>query len=430
MIKNSEWDIIGNRAGSLPTMDEKDMNKNMEHLLKKRKEEKHSLGIYIHIPFCVKKCDYCDFLSFSGNIRLKKEYVHALAKEIQNLKDYKKEYEVSTVFIGGGTPSVIDENDILFIMDTLKDTFNIEENSLKEVTIECNPGTLTLEKLLAYKKAGISRLSIGLQSANDEELKLLGRIHNFKDFADNYKLARKVGFRNINIDLMSSLPGQTIDSFVDTLEKVAALEPEHISAYSLIIEEGTRFFEIYGKDNSKAEQDIDKVKLLPDEDTDREMYYKTKEILESYGYDRYEISNYAKPGFECAHNSSYWRRVPYLGIGLGSSSLIHNKRFHNTSDMEKYIKNSYNYNKIREEVEELNRNQQMEEFMFLGLRMSKGISTKEFLDHFQADIYDVYGQVLSKLKSESLLMIKENQICLTEKGIDISNYVLAQFLLD
>ena len=199
MIKNSEWDIIGSRAGSLPTMDEKDMNNNMEHLLKKRKE-KHSLGIYIHIPFCVKKCDYCDFLSFSGDIRLKKEYVHALAKEIQSLKDYKKEYEVSTVFIGGGTPSVIDENDILFIMDTLKDTFNIEENSLKEVTIECNPGTLTLEKLLAYKKAGISRLSIGLQSANDEELKLLGRIHNFKDFADNYKLARKVGFLSARAD--------------------------------------------------------------------------------------------------------------------------------------------------------------------------------------------------------------------------------------
>lgn len=406
------------------------MNNNIDNVLKLKKE-KHDLGIYIHIPFCVRKCNYCDFLSFHGNHRLKKEYIQALIKEIQSYKDYKEEYKVRTIFIGGGTPSVIDADDILSIMHTLKETFHIEEDSLKEVTIECNPGTLTYEKLLTYKMAGINRLSIGLQSANEEELKTLGRIHNFNDFVGNYNLAREVGFHNINIDLMSSLPGQTLDSWIDTLEKVIALKPEHISAYSLIIEEGTEFFSIYGEGNPKIEPgSMSNVKLLPDEETDRQMYYKTKEILESHGYKRYEISNYKKPGFECIHNSSYWKRTPYLGIGLGASSLIHNKRFHNLTEIGEYIKNSYAPEKIRREVEELNTNQQIEEFMFLGLRMNQGISRKEFMNQFQIDIHEIYGQVLLQLVDEKLLTIKEDQICLTDQGIDLSNYVLAQFLLD
>lgn len=404
-------------------IEEKYMNVKRNNFLKMN-DEKNNLGIYIHIPFCVKKCDYCDFLSFKYDSYLQKDYVKAVINEIESLREYGDHHKISTIFIGGGTPSIIDENDIILIMDRIKNVFNIEENAenvmAEEVTIECNPGTLTKEKLLAYKQAGINRLSIGLQSANDEELKRLGRIHNFKEFVDNYKLAREVGFENINIDLMSALPGQTMDDWTDTLNKVIALKPEHISAYSLIIEEGTPFYKIYGEEN---------VDLLPDEETDRQIYQKTKKILESYGYYRYEISNYAKPGYQCIHNSSYWERIPYLGIGLGSSSLLNNKRFHNVRNISEYIKYSYDHNKIREETEELTKNQQMEEFMFLGLRMSQGINRQEFMKQFHIDINQIYGQVLSKLSSEKLLMIEEEQISLTEKGIDVSNYVLAEFLL-
>lgn len=396
--------------------------------------KKHNLGIYIHIPFCVKKCEYCDFLSFHGNKTLQKEYVNALVGEILSYGKLAKNYRVRTIFIGGGTPSIMEGKDIALILKTLNEVFNIneDEKSSNEVTIECNPGTLTKDKLLDYKEAGVNRLSIGLQSANNEELKLLGRIHTFEEFVENYNLAREVGFENINIDLMSALPGQTIDGWINTLNKVISLNPEHISAYSLIIEEGTPFFDKYGmEENYKNEisHDLGNESKLPNEDEDRAIYQKTKEILEVNGYLRYEISNYGKLGYECIHNSSYWERTPYIGIGLGSSSLLNNHRFHNTLDIDEYIKYSYDHENIRKDNEELTMNQQMEEFMFLGLRMSKGIRRHKFRKQFNIDIDQVYGEVISSLINKELLIHQEDRIFLSNKGIDVSNHVLAEFIL-
>lgn len=437
MIDTNE-DMIVTSEDTIDTNKDK-LNKNDMDIVINRKInhhiKKHNLGIYIHIPFCVKKCEYCDFLSFHGNKALQKEYVNALVGEILSYDKLAKDYKVRTIFIGGGTPSIMEGKDIAFILKTVKEVFNKNEDGDSfgsEVTIECNPGTLTKEKLLEYKEAGINRLSIGLQSANNDELKLLGRIHTFEEFEENYNLAREVGFENINIDLMSALPGQTIDGWINTLNKVISLNPEHISAYSLIIEEGTPFFDKYGmKENYKNEirHDLENESKLPNEDEDRAIYQKTKEILEASGYLRYEISNYGKLGYECIHNSSYWERTPYIGIGLGSSSLINNNRFHNVEDIHEYIKYSYDHEKIKKDNEELTMNQQMEEFMFLGLRMCKGISRHKFAKLFNIDIDQVYGEVISNLMDKKLLIHQEDRIFLSKKGIDVSNYVLAEFLL-
>ena len=287
------------------------------------------LEIYIHIPFCVKKCDYCDFLSDRADCKTKEEYVDALIKEIELSKNILNGYEVDSIFFGGGTPSILESHLFEGIMNAVKKYANINENA--EITIECNPGTLTRKKLEVYKKTGVNRLSIGLQSANDDELKSIGRIHTWQEFLDNYRIARECGFDNINIDLMSALPGQTISSYKETLEKVVALNPEHISAYSLIVEEGTI---MYDRVNEAALQGKD---ILPDEDTEREMYYMTKNILEENGYHRYEISNYSKEGMECRHNVGYWQRKNYIGFGIGAASLLENERYNNISDLNKYI---------------------------------------------------------------------------------------------
>jgi oxygen-independent coproporphyrinogen-3 oxidase len=278
-------------------------------------KQTRELGIYIHIPFCVKKCAYCDFLSAPATEEMKQEYINALLTEIKSYSGNTKEYIVPNIFFGGGTPSCISADAVLSIMEAIREVFAVDIERL-EATIEVNPGTVTRDKLEQYKNAGINRLSFGLQSTNDEELKLLGRIHTFEQFLENYHLARELGFHNINIDLMSALPGQTLSSWENTLETVLKLKPEHISAYSLIIEEGTQFYDLYRPGTKGAAE-------LPDEDTDRLMYQRTKEILELNGYRRYEISNYAKPGFECRHNSSYWIGTDYLGVGLGASSLLY-----------------------------------------------------------------------------------------------------------
>jgi oxygen-independent coproporphyrinogen-3 oxidase len=410
--------------------------------------EKRDLGLYIHIPFCIKKCDYCDFLSTSADDKTKNDYVKAMINEIKSYKDLASEYLVKTIFIGGGTPSSIDSKYVLEILEAVKDVFSIygihdkqedkkglfhklfrkekkqDENEQKEnswevaeITIEVNPGTITKEKLEVYKAAGINRLSIGLQSADNEELKLLGRIHSFEEFEDNYHLARTLGFHNINIDLMSALPGQNINQWMYTLNKVVELNPEHISAYSLIIEEGTPFYERYQKEDQ-------------DDDLDREIYGITKKILEMKGYHRYEISNYAKPGYECKHNSSYWIRTEYLGIGLGASSLLHNARFHNVTDMNEYMELSSDYHKIRRDMDRLVTSQQMEEFMFLGLRMDQGVSKEKFKEIFHKPIEIIYGEVINQSVREGLLKNENGQISLTEKGVDVSNLVMSRFLID
>ena len=403
----------------------------------------NGLEIYIHIPFCVKKCDYCDFLSAPADLETKEKYVEALINEIKLNKNKMSEYVVDTVFIGGGTPSLLEENQISKIMSVLRDNCNMSENP--EITIECNPGTITESKLLEYKKSGINRISFGLQSANDEELKSIGRIHNYAGFLESYNLARKCGFDNINVDLMSALPGQTLKSYEETLNKVVRLEPEHISAYSLIVEENTLMYDRVKKAQIKG------INILPDEESERKMYYLTNNILRSNGYRKYEISNYSKPGKECKHNIGYWQRKEYLGFGIGAASLYKENRYNNISDINKYIEvltnnikeNSINnvgnssevenqvniLNSIVKNLQQLTERDRMEEFMFLGLRMVRGVSEKEFYRKFGEKIMAVYGEVIRKNEDLGLLCRRNGWIYLTERGMDLANTVMCEFLL-
>lgn len=379
---------------------------------------KKELELYLHIPFCIRKCAYCDFLSAPADEAERQEYVETLIREIQSYREEFRGYRVSTVFMGGGTPSILTCGQMTDIFRALRDTFAIEADA--EITIEANPGTVDAEKIRAWKQAGINRVSIGLQTVNDKELKLLGRIHTFQQFLDTYQLVREHGFGNVNIDLISAIPGQTLASWRLTLQTVAELEPEHISAYSLILEEGTPFYERYA-DASSSE--------LPDEETDRAIYEETERFLQKYGYSRYEISNYAKPGYACRHNIGYWKRTEYLGIGLGASSLIRRQRFHNTTDHREYLECVRCGNSIRRETELLSREDEMEEFMFLGLRMTEGIRISEFKEIFGQDIGEVYKTPLFRMEQAGLLEIQEGRVRLTKRGIDISNYVFEQFLL-
>lgn len=371
------------------------------------------LELYVHIPFCVRKCQYCDFLSGPSDEETKDRYIEALLKEIR-AAEHTEDYEIVSVFIGGGTPSALKAEAIASIMRTLQEQFFFCEDA--EVTIEANPGTVDLEKLTIYRNVGINRLSLGLQSTDAEELKLLGRIHSYEEFLKSYEWAREAGFSNINIDLMFAIPGQTGEAWRQHLYQVAELNPEHISAYSLIIEEGTPF----------AEQNLD----LPDEDTEYQMYEDTAEILERYGYRQYEISNYAKQGYMCRHNAGYWQRREYLGFGLGASSLYRGMRFSNTRRMQEYLKESRNPDQIRKDVTVLSRNERIEEFMFLGFRMTEGISEKKFEENFDVRLMDVYGDILQKYEETGFMEHIETKWRLTRKGIHVSNHILADFLLD
>ena len=378
----------------------------------KNRKENSPMEIYIHIPFCIRKCDYCDFLSGPSGPKEQADYVQALLREIQAVEEGEGR-SVSSIFIGGGTPSVLDERLLGDILREIRNRFKMEEDA--EITIEVNPGTANIGKLQAYREMGINRLSIGLQSPEDRELKILGRIHNYGQFLETYQEARTVGFDNINIDLMSAIPDQTYEGWVKNLRTVAELEPEHISAYSLIVEEGTPF----------AARKLN----LPDEDTEYNMYEATVQILKEYGFEQYEISNYARKGRECRHNVGYWTRQDYLGFGLGASSLYGKERFANTADMKKYLENSKNPEKIREKEPSLTREDEMAEFMFLGLRMTKGISKADFQRCFGCTIESVYGEVLEKYESMELLLEKDGRIFLSREGIHVSNSIMAEFLL-
>ena len=378
----------------------------------KNRKENSPMEIYIHIPFCIRKCDYCDFLSGPSGPKEQADYVQALLREIQAVEEGEGR-SVSSIFIGGGTPSVLDERLLGDILKEIRNRFKVEEDA--EITIEVNPGTANIGKLQAYREMGINRLSIGLQSPQDRELKILGRIHNYGQFLEIYQEARTVGFDNINIDLMSAIPDQTYEGWVKNLRTAAELEPEHISAYSLIVEEGTPF----------AARKLN----LPDEDTEYNMYEATAQILKEYGFEQYEISNYARKGRECRHNVGYWTRQDYLGFGLGASSLYGKERFANTADMKKYLENSRNPEKIREKEPSLTREDEMAEFMFLGLRMTKGISKADFQRCFGCTIESVYGEVLEKYESMELLLEKDGRIFLSREGIHVSNSIMAEFLL-
>lgn len=400
------------------------------------------LELYIHIPFCMKKCNYCDFLSASADEKSQSAYMEALKKEIAFYGKGFKNTSVDTIYIGGGTPSWLQEHYIRALIEKVKENFYIAP--MAEISIECNPGTLTKGKLRTYRECGINRLSIGLQSADEEELKLLGRIHTFEQFSRNFELAREYGFENINVDLMSGLPKQTVKKYYETLKKVIRLKPEHISSYSLIIEKGTPFYDTYKYDKVRQEAGM-ATEHLPNENTEYQIGKMAQDVLIESGYDRYEISNYAREGKICHHNVGYWQRKDYLGLGLGAASLLENIRYSNIRDLEEYIEKSYNIEErlvitenrtplycsnLHQDAAKISRNGQMEEYMFLGLRMTEGIEKSRFYHTFGFTVDNIYGAVVKVMEQEELIVDTPSRLMLTDKGMDLSNYVLAKFLIE
>jgi len=371
------------------------------------------LGIYIHIPFCKKKCHYCDFISFSGKQKLIEQYINSLKKEISDYKINKEEYLIETIYFGGGTPSFIESKYITDILQELKQKFNISANA--EITIEANPGTVDEQKLKDYYNSGINRISFGLQTTRSELLKLVGRIHSYSSFIDAYNLARKIGFENINVDLMIGLPVQTLKDVEKDLERIIELKPEHISVYSLIVEEGTII-----------EQKISNKELyLPSEDLERKMYWKVKNTLEEKGFKHYEISNFAKTGYESKHNLACWNQEEYIGFGLAAHSYIDNKRYSNTIDLEEYFDWPDN-SKIMHEVQ--SREEKMKEYMLLSLRKIKGVKISDFKNKFVDNPIYLYRESLNKLVIQELIEIDIDSIKLTNKGIDLANIVWEEFV--
>ena len=372
------------------------------------------ISLYIHIPFCKQRCFYCDFPTFAGKERFREEYIEALVKEIE---EKCSNYLIKTIFIGGGTPSYLEERELKKLLIKVS-KLNLSENL--EYSIECNPGTINEEKLKIMKNYGVNRISFGLQSCDDELLKKIGRIHTFEEFLDNYHLARKIGFNNINIDLMYGLPNLSIENWKNTLEKICDLKPEHISAYSLIIEEGTAFYSLYEKDKLK----------LPNEEEERIMDKLTKEILNFNGYHQYEISNFALEGKECEHNKVYWSLDEYIGVGSSSSSYINGYRIVNITSINDYIKKINNNESVIAEKYKNSIEDEMEELIFMGLRMVSGISLLKFKRRFGVDIYSIYNKVIEKNIKDGLLVVEENKMFLTAKGMELSNSVMSDFILD
>lgn len=368
------------------------------------------IGIYIHIPYCKQKCHYCDFVSFSGKEVTIEKYIETIKKEIDECKFTG--FNIGTIYIGGGTPSFIDKKYITQIINKIREKFIVSQNA--EITIEVNPGTVTEEKLQEYKKNGINRLSIGLQSTDNEILKTIGRIHTYEEFLDTYNLARKIGFKNINVDLMLALPEETVDGIAIQISEIINLRPEHISIYSLIVEENTKIKQMI--ENKEVE--------LPDEDEERKMYWRVKELLEENGYEHYEISNYSLPGFNSRHNTDCWSQKEYLGFGTAAHSYFNNKRFSNPVGIENYIKN-YNEKKV-EELQD--REMTAKEYMLLGMRKIQGVVISEFERKFQINPLFYFRFEISKLVEQELIEIDLDNIKLTNKGIDLANKVWQEFI--
>lgn len=371
------------------------------------------ISLYIHIPFCKQKCLYCDFPSYAGKEKFMNSYIKALNKEII---EKAKKYLIKSIFIGGGTPSYLGVKELKSLLQTIN-KLNLKQNL--EFTMECNPGTLDEEKLKTMKQYNVNRISMGLQSTKNSILKNIGRIHSFEEFENNYLLAREVGFKNINIDLMFGLPNQHLDDWKETLKEIIKLKPDHISAYSLIIEEGTCFYNLYN--NNKLN--------LPTEDEEREMYSYTKKMLSNNGYNQYEISNFSIDNKECFHNKVYWKMEEYLGLGVSASSFIDEKRIKNLDDVETYILNIENNKSVEDEIHLNDTNDDMEEFVFMGLRMICGIEEEEFKRRFNQDIDNIYGDVINKNIKQELLVRDKGRIYLTSHGIEVSNWVMSQFIL-
>ena len=379
------------------------------------------MEIYLHIPFCVRKCNYCDFLSMPADAAGRAAYGKALEREILLRSEAFSSDTVSSVYFGGGTPTVMETDELCKLLSLIRSSFRLTEDC--EITIEANPGTVTRESLGQLYRAGFNRLSLGLQSALDRELKLLGRIHSYADFLESYGGAKEAGFKNINVDLISSLPGQTKEDYEKSLKALIELGPAHISSYSLILEEGTPFYEKY---HDHPEQ-------LPDEETDLTLYHMTRDLLRDAGYVRYEISNYSLPGYESRHNSGYWKRVPYLGLGVGASSFYAGARHKNDTDIANYIsgiEEREGADVFFKEYEELSLKDEMAECLFLGLRMTTGVSPSLFCKQFGHELAEVYGTEIHKLQREGLLILDNDsdRLYLTDLGMDLGNYVFSQFL--
>ncbi len=397
---------------------------------------KKPLSIYIHIPFCKHKCMYCDFLSFANEtVTTQIQYINALMNEINLYKPYADRYIVKTIYIGGGTPSILDEALIGNVLDHIREVFKVDR--FAEITIEANPGTIKYTDLLMFRDKGINRISIGLQSSDDDLLRLLGRIHTFDDFLGGFDAARRAGFENINVDIMSGLPGQDMHTLVDTLTRVTELNPEHISVYSLQVEEGTPI---------SMRPDI--LRTIPDENLDRAMYAMTKKVLRTAGYRRYEISNYSRKGYESRHNTVYWTGGQYIGLGVGAASFFKGERFSNITNLANYIEICEDIREeiiketdpvrlydsatsiLRENVQIMFIDSRIEEFMYLGLRMTDGISRTEFQERFKRDMFEIYAEPINKYIDSGYMEMNGDRIRLTDKGLDVSNYILADFILD
>ncbi|WP_203227630.1 radical SAM family heme chaperone HemW [Calorimonas adulescens] len=371
-------------------------------------------GLYVHIPFCKRKCLYCDFNSYQSKEYLIDDYIDAVLKEADLYPN--ENGNIETVFIGGGTPTVLSSKQLLKLIGGLRDKFGIRDNV--EFTVEANPGTVDRDKLSLLRDLGVNRLSFGVQSMDDRLLKILGRIHDVCDFMENFNEAKKLGFDNINVDLMFGIPGQALYGWIKTLEEVVSLQPEHISCYGLMIEEGTPYYKMY-KDNRLS---------LPDEDTEREMYWKAVQMLESNGYLHYEISNFAKKGYECRHNIIYWCDKPYIGLGAGAHTYYKDYRFANELIPEKYIEFIRNNDNAFTQREYIDKRNEMAEFMFMGLRLINGIKLKEFEDRFGVSLYNAYDNRIAKLLKFGLIELQDDRVYLTKKGIDLSNQVFMEFM--
>lgn len=403
---------------------------NEKENMNNKREETKELGIYVHIPFCVQKCNYCDFLSAPAPEEVISQYVRALLRQIQSFRQLRQlhqygqspqpqcnpEYGVSTIFFGGGTPSLLAAEQIASVIGRITECFPCREGM--EVTLEANPGTLTGEKLKGFYQAGVNRLSMGLQCTDNAMLRKLGRIHTYGEFLDNYQMAREAGFSNINVDLMTGLPGQTQRQWEECLLTVVGLNPEHVSAYSLILEPETAFYQKY---NDHREE-------LPDEDAGCRMYERTGEILAEYGYHRYEISNYCKAGYECRHNEVYWKRGDYAGFGIGAASLLSGVRCTQKRELSFFLDNpDWNDNTAGRDI--LSVAAQMEETMFLGLRRMEGVSRQHFLEQFGKSMDEIYGDVIGKYKKLGMLKEQDGKIALTKQGILVSNIIFSDFLI-
>lgn len=374
------------------------------------------LALYVHIPFCKQKCYYCDFNSFANMEQHIDRYIEALCKEIKNNSDLRENYEITSIYFGGGTPSYIESKNIGKVLETIKSNYNINNNV--EITIEINPGTVDKNKLKDYYNFGINRISFGVQSTNDEMLSRIGRIHNYKEFLDNFYQAREIGFSNISVDLIFGLPNQDLKMWSDTLEDILKLSPEHISSYSLKVEENT----VFGDWQNKGELD------LPTEEDEREQYYLLKEKLKDNGYLHYEISNFAKPGYESKHNLAYWERQDYLGVGSNSASCINNVRFSNEENIENYIRLIFEDLSPITFKEVLDEEQVFIEKIILGLRLSKGINEKEILKSQTQDKINRFVKNKKELLKIGLIEEKNDSLVLTKKGLDLANQVFIKFM--